>query len=726
MKHLPFLTKAVTVATLLLAGLAPAENTDMSAVIGMMPAQNASEAKTAFEAVVKGGKPAMLSHCGNVLAPGTGDDHKVRYLLGGLAFHVTRPGAAAEERQDLTAAMLETLQKVQDKQIKSFFMGLLRWCGGPECLAPLGACLTDPDLVEPTTQALLAIKAPGTAEVLLKALKDADGDRAMTLVKALGELRADNAIPMIARFATSTNTNTRRTALQALADIVPSDKNRRTGEGSPCEILKKACQSNDPLEKALVTALLLHHAQRLAESGATSQGAALCREVASLAMQQGPEYLAPAALDTLAGIAGKDAIPDLVKAMGSSNRMVSVAAMKTLISLKPPKADAQLEKLLTRGDVHLRLALLATLTDAERAAHFDAIASNLGNEDQDMRHATIQAMATSRGFPLLLEHLQSGNTNDLPEVKKAILLAAGPKDMKAVAAAMAKAPVSARLQILDILAQRRATSCFDAVAAAASDADPSIRLAAMKALGPIAMPEQLPKLTSLLLKVSDAAEQAAVMNSVILASKAIPEVEKRAESLLAVFPSASPEKKVAIIGTLSMLGGQKALDTLTVASQDADKTIRNAAMGALANWPDASAAGAMLDAAKRAPDLTQQVLLLRGYVRVVRAGSQPPDKKLGMYSAALAEAKRPDEKKLILGALVDIKNIDALLLLDKYLDDPEIRDEAAALAVLVGCANGDYKGLSDPAARPVLSRLAAIVKDENTRKKVEAQITGIK
>ena len=248
----------------------------------------------------------------------------------------------------------------------------------------------------------------------------------------------------------------------------------------------------------------------------------------------------------------------------------------------------------------------------------------------------------------------------------------------------------------------------------------------MKALGPIAIPEQLPKMTGLLLKVSDAAEQTAVMNSVTLVSKAIPDVEKRAEALLTALPSASPEKKAVIIGTLSQLGGQKALNTLTTASQGEDKNIRNAAMGALANWPDASAAGAMLDAAKRSPDLTQQVLLLRGYVRVVRADSQPPDKKLGMYSAALGAAKRPDEKKLILGALVDDKTIDALLLLGKYLDDPEIRDEAAALAVLVGCATGDYKGLSDPAARLVLSRVAAIVKDENTKKKVEAQITRIK
>lgn len=715
---------AVIVGMLLRAGPALAEQPDVNAAIEKMPAANAADAQAVFETILQGGAPAISAVCDQVRAPGDGDDHKARYLLGGLAFHVARPDAA-DERKLFARALLDTIEKAEHPEIRSFLMGLLRWCGGTECLAPLSAFLGDPELTEPATQALLAIRAPGTSEALLSALKKAEGDPATTLVKALGELREARAIPLVAPYAASTDPDVRRTALQALADMVPAAARQRTGTGSPSEILRTAGRTDDRLEQAQNTALLLHHARRLAEAGAKAEGAALCREVLAQAAAESPEHLAPAALHALAGMAGDQALPDLIAAVEHPNRPISVAAMRTLISMDRPKARAELDRILTRGPDHLRLALLATLDDSTRTAHFDAIATNLGHENPEVRAAAIRAMTHPRGLSALLAYLKSENAQQLPDIQKAILTIAGPDDMNTIAAALAGAPAPARTLLLDLLGQRRATGCFDAVFALTADADAAVRLAAMKALGGVATPDQLPKMTRLLLKTTESSEQTALHRSVIHVSKTMPDAERRADALLAVLPSASPEATEAIVGSLPELGGPAALRAVTAAAAGENEGIRNAALKSLADWPDETAADAMLQAATRTTDLTQKVLLLRGYVRVIRAGALPAEEKLARYRAALPAAPRPEDKTMILGALVDIKTMDSLLLLGGHLDDPAIREEVASLAVIVACADGDYKGLTGPAARPILVKVADIVKDEATRKRVNAQMENI-
>jgi HEAT repeat protein len=725
--HSPTAFAAILAASLWCAGTTFAGQPDVHAAVEKMPAANAQAAREVFETILQGGPPTLLDLCGRLQPPGAGDDHRVRYLLGGLAFHVARPDAAAE--RDLYArTLLAALEKAEHPDIRSFLMGLLRWCGGEECLAPLAAFLGDPDLTEPATQALLAIRAPGTAEAMLAALRRAEGGPAVTLVKALGELREARAVPLVAPYAAHADAEVRHTALQALADMVPSKARQRTGAGSPRELLRAACRTDDRLEQARNTALLLHHARRLAEAGARADAAALCREIMAQATDptaRGRSHLAPAALHVLAEAVGEGALPDLIAAVEGPDRTISVAALRALISMDRPSARAELDRVLTNGPDHLRLALLATLDDSTGAADFDAIASNLGHENPDVRAAAIRAMTHPRGLPALLAHLKADTTRQLPDIQKAILSIAGPDDMPALADALADAPAPARVLLLDLLGRRRATGSYDAVVALAAAAEPDVRLAALKALGGVATPDQLPKMTRLLLKTTASSEQTALLRSVIRVSKTMPDAERRADALLAVLPSASPQSTEAIVGSLSELGGAAALLAVTAAASGESEMIRNAALKSLADWTDESAAEAMLRAAARTTDLTQQVLLLRGYVRVIRASGLPAEEKLTRYRAALPLAPRPEDKTMILGAVVDLKNLEALRLLGDHLGDPAIREEAASLAVIVACADGDYTGLTDPAARPILSAVLEIVKDEKMRERVTTQITKI-
>jgi len=719
MKKTKILHKTALSATVFLfAGLISAGTVDVKPLVDKMPAPNAAEEKAVFDELTKGGKDAVLAVCETLVPPETGGDSKARYAIGGLAFYVARPGAEAERRM-FSGTIMEAVQKAQDSEIKSFLLGLMRWCGGKENLPALAACLGDSSLTEPAAMALCSIRAEGTADILLKALENAKGKQVITLVKALGELQADKAVSAIAKLATDEDRDLRRTALYALANIGQ--------DGSSGSILKKACQARDPLEKSIAGSLYLHYANRIAESGKKKQAAAVCREVIALSSEPGAAYLLPEALDTLAVITGDDAIPDLVTALNSSNRVASVAAMNSLIRMKSKKAVAELGKVLKDGRTHLRLALLNTITPADCQAFADSIAPNLKNEDPEIRIAAINAITGKAGLSCLLELLKSWKEEDLPEIKKAVLLSAGKNEMKDLSAAMANSPAPARAAILDILGQRCATTQAEAVLGAIADPDPVVRLAAMKAIGTVAPPEYLEKIMKLFLNVQDTTERTALLRSATAVAKNIPDTGKRADAFLPALSTASDGRKEMILGALPEIGGQKALDAVIASTGANDEKARNAAIIALSNWPDKDAAASIIKMASLSTNLTQQVLLIRGYVRLVREEEMKPETKIGMIREVLTVAKRPDEKKLILGALTDVKTVESLNLVGTYFNDPDVREEAASLAALIGCpGKKGYKGLTDPAVKPVLEKAAAIVKDEKTKKKIKAQIAKIK
>jgi HEAT repeat protein len=124
---------------------------------------------------------------------------------------------------------------------------------------------------------------------------------------------------------------------------------------------------------------------------------------------------------------------------------------------------------------------------------------------------------------------------------------------------------------------------------------------------------------------------------------------------------------------------------MRAAVKDPDEKIRDAAIRALAEWPDAAAANDLLALAKSAATETHQVIALRGYLRVcsIRA-NRPAEETAKMLIAGLATAKRPDEKRQALGGLSQVPHILALQTVMPYLTDDAFKEEAAVATVYIG------------------------------------------
>jgi hypothetical protein len=178
---------------------------------------------------------------------------------------------------------------------------------------------------------------------------------------------------------------------------------------------------------------------------------------------------------------------------------------------------------------------------------------------------------------------------------------------------------------------------------------------------------------------------------------------------------------------LAKLGGADALQAVKADLKNTDTSVQDAAVRALADWPDLEAAQILLDIAGKTESRTHQVLTMRGFVRLVEGAEIADDKKVEMLAAGMQVAQRPDEKRLCLSGLSKIKTVGALNLAAEFFGDADLGKEAQLAAVAIAVGDGKKnKGLRKKDAVPALEKLRAATTSAKVKARVEAQLKSIK
>ena len=688
------------------------ESTAADLVAGM-PAQNAAEFETFGAGFVQLGAAGIQEVCNMLVAPGSGDDANARFALSGLAKYVSRPGAEAE-RTMVAGALIEALATAAEPEVKAFLVRQLQVAGKDESVAPLSGYLADDLLCEPATQALLAIGTPEATTALATALPSAQGKNRATIVKALGELRCVAAVGEIAKSATAEDTDTRHTALWALANI---------GDPASGEILSKATETASPYERAKALSWRLLYARRLSEAGKNAECEAVCRQ-----LLEAPEAnVQSAALHTLVAIKGEAALDDLLAAMDSASKDVRGAALRFAPAIPGEGATAKWVEKMAGASPEVRLEIMTMLGQRGDTSALPALLAALKADDKAVRLTAIDAATRLDGqaatSALLAGLVTAVEEDEVKATKEALLRVGGDQVVPAVADAVTGVPVLSRVALVEVLAARRAEAHIEVVFARTKDEDPSVRVAATKALGDLANEAHLPRLVDLVLAAQSDAERSAAQNVVVSVAKQVAAPEQRAESVLAALANATGAQRAYLLPILPGVGGKRALDVVAADTQSADAAVKDAAVRALADWPDASAAEALIAVAKGDEDLKHQVLALQGYVRLTGAGSFSAEDKLRMLADAMAVAKRTEEKRLVLSSLADVRSAEALAYVADYLEDEELRTDAALAAVKIACPqNENDQGLTGPAVALVLKKAVHAIENADVRRQVEAHL----
>jgi hypothetical protein len=131
---------------------------------------------------------------------------------------------------------------------------------------------------------------------------------------------------------------------------------------------------------------------------------------------------------------------------------------------------------------------------------------------------------------------------------------------------------------------------------------------------------------------------------------------------------------------MGKLGGKEAAAVVQAAVGEADKVVKDAAIRALVDWPDAQPIQAVRRLAESADDPTHRILALRGFIRMIEMADLAENDVLNLYDAAMKLATRPDEKRQILARIADVPCEAAMRIVQACENDPALASDAKAAA----------------------------------------------
>ncbi len=690
----------------------------VDAILSRYPARDAAVRDALAAELLALGKEGLSETFRRLSGPGPADDTAVRFAVDSLTIYANRPGAPEKERFVFARALLETLERQTDPEVKAFLIEQIRVAGRAEAIKPLAKYLGDKRLAGPAARALGTLHTPGAEAALLKSLRlAASGDR-IAVVDALAGYRSRKAAEGILPFAESPNPVLRTAALRALASI---------GDPGSEKLLAAIPIVSSPEERSEAASRYLLFARRLAESGHKTDATRIAKAFFEKFVSPAESHVRCQALTLLVDIDGKDAPNILLEAANSPDAAFRNHALEFAAMIPGPEASARWISRMAEAFSEARADIIAMLGRRGDPAALPAVMEALKSPERDVRLAAIPSAARlggSRALTDLLPLLLTADEAEAEAIGRALLSCPANEAAPLAAAALPNASPAGKQALIRLLAAKEAREATDLILAEARS-DAGVRAAALKALESVARGNDVPAILALLQAGPPPLEVVALQNSLAAAANRIPEPADRASLVLTALGGTSGDARIALIRPLARIGGQAALRAVIAETKVQDPRLKTVAVHTLASWLDMSAADALLDIIRISEDRKYAYLALQGYVRLVNESDAPPEKKLSGLVEALAAARSSEEKGLIVAGLAGVRTADSFRTAAGFLSDPALHGRAAEAAVRIAMPVRGNAGMGGTGTARFLKRAAAFLEDDGFRGQVERRAAEI-
>jgi len=696
---------------------APADAADskVADIVAKMPAVDVATGQPMLDEILSLGPDALKELCSLVTPPQDAKDAKARYAVHGLALYTKRPGAEAD-RAKLEKALLDALAAAQDADLKVFFIEQLQLCGSDAATSALAALLGDEKLCDPAAQALTRIGTARCVELIRNELPKAQGKRLVTVIQALGAMADKQSAKAILPYAADKDQTLRRTAWYALANI---------GDASAGEALRAASESKGRYERALGTKYYLLLASRLAEGGQKDAAAKICRDLLKTRTDPAEGNVVCAALYVLHKAIGDAAADDLLAAVDGKNVYVREAAMPLLQRCGGEAVTRKLIEKTGGATSAAKAALISVLGLRGDKSAAAVVMAAMDDKDPAVAAAAMKAaarLAPGDALKLLTARMKSAEHSVIEAARELLAGIEAEGFNEALAAAMPDASPAGKVALLGLLGTRRATAQSKVVFDALGDTNPAVREAAVKALAGVAVPADIDRVLAQMFAWPDEGQRDTIKDVVVLLCRK----GNSAKPVLDALAKADARQRPLLLATLARIGGPDALPAVMKDLDSPDAATKDAAFRALANWNGPEAVEPLVKFAGQTDIEAHRVLALRSIVGHVEHDTHiRADKAVAIYTQALAAAKKPAEKSLVIGALGGCHSLAAMTLVAGCLDDADLREVAAAAVVKIACPASGYKGLEGPAVVVTLKKVIEVSKTPRVVEEAKKHLANI-
>ena len=618
-------------------------------------------------------------------------------------------------RQHLEAQFIRALEGKATDEARLFICQQL-WRIGSEASVPvLQKMLLDEKTAHAACWGLANNPSPKATAALRDALGQAKGKALVSVIGLLGDRRDTASVEALGKLAAGEGAAVADAAAAALGRISGSDA---------AAALAKARTGGDARRRAAVTEGYLQCADRLAAAGKEKEAAAIFREL--LAPNES-RLIRRGALVGLLGLGGPDAVALVISTLSGGDAMLKATAIANVRTLKGQGVTERFAAEVPKLPADLQVLLIGALADREDPAVRPAIGSAAKSDNGDVRIAALKALAKvgdASSVALLASAMDAAGGGERLAAAVSLLVLRGAGVDAAIVESMKSAKPAAKAQLIQILSDRGAASAAPAILNEAAGQDPTVRAAALKALARLAEAKDVPALLEVLVNLQGDDGRDEAEGAVVAVSRKFADESGRADPTLAALRTASSAAaKASLLRVLRGLAGAKALAAAQAALKDADPKVQDAAIRALADWPDPGPVAALMDVLRTATNETQRVVALRGCVRLLGlAGASPTPETVKAYEEIIGRAKRPEEKKLVLAGLANLSHPAALAMAESCLADESVSAEAAMAVVNVARA---IMGAYRDEVKTAMAKLAASTKNADLKRQAEDIIRQI-
>jgi hypothetical protein len=602
-------------------------------------------------------------------------------------------------RKALEAGLVQLLSTNSTYEAQEFTCTQLGIIGSTTALPALSRLLKSDETAGIACLALTTYPAGKADEILRIALTSSIGSARIQIINTLGDRRDSHAVKLLAPLASDTDQLLARAAIAALGKI---------GDPAAGKVIAALPKDAQPELQAAITEATLRSAE--ARAAARDAKAANALYEGLLGSSQ-PTYVRRAALDALLRLNKAQAQQCILEVLHGSDSNLKPVAIANIRSLPSGNASEVFAAELSKLQAPEQVWMIDSLAVRADTAACIAIGNSLASPHAAVRREAIDClgrMGSTWCVPLFAKALvASTEADERRAIETAlIVLPGGEQTDRAIITALKNSSGGRRALLVTAIARRAGPSVNLLLLAEAGLPYPAPATAALRALSRTAGSKELTPLLEILTRTSDADVRAEAASAATQAIARTENPARRSSAVRAALGWAqNVDSHIALLGLLPACGDAAALSALKAATVGSDTRMRNAAVRALADWPDASGWDAMIAVYHQPVSEAARGLILRGLVRIVGEENAHPNAKLiAHYRELLAEPHTDADLRLILGALGGAAHPDALQLALPLLDNAGVHAEAEVAVRKIAEAT---KAKNPQAAEAALKRLQA-------------------
>ena len=619
-----------------------------------------------------------------------------------------------KDRKELAGLLGDILAGDSTTDGKRYICRQLRVIGNEEQIPVLAEMLADEELTSIARFALEKIDSPKRAEVLRNTLMKVSGKARAGIADSLGTIRDADSVEILGKLLSDSDQDCVYSAAMALGKIA----NKKA-----TQLLGDALKSAPDEQHAVLARAYLLCADNLRVKDNKMAAAVIYEQLYN---PDESTQIRMMALKGLVKSGKKEVITVVLESLQSDEPAIRGLAVR-LIKNHPneiPTSDLvnELKDLPEQGQI----ALIHALTDRGDAASLHSIVALLQSDTEALRLAALESigkLGDSKVVGVLIGFAAEGSDSERSVALKRLGLLQGDGVNEAITRLLQNDDAGIRIAAVKTLVTRTVDDAAPALVETLNDSDEKVRIESWKALRALGTEKELSAIIALWLKVEVNAEIKAAEDAIVGITRNSSSPQKTTKLLLALRHSPKTNNlRISLLRALGRIGDSSALPALREGLENTNPDIKNEAIRALSSWPTAEPLQDLKNVMENEENETSKILATRGYITLIRNVDGKPGEVVKMYEDLMNESDNVEIRKMVLSGLSNIDHIKALNVVEPWLKDEDLKEEAGIAAVTIA---DEIKEDSPDYVRKILKKILDDLENEWTLDQAEEMLGEI-